>query len=151
MSRRQEGWKEGEKETEKGKVNDEKKEKNTEEKKEDCEHPLSHVVQGSNQYGRWERCLKCKTKISYTPHSRRQMTKKEKGYMVQYVNTTEEKPRKKEAAGVKAEKDAREAASSTAELQQTLVESNSQLLQGMTHLLTQAITPWSRVSRLSWR
>ena len=37
-------------------------------KTEHCDHPTDSIVNGANQYGSWQRCLMCQTKLSYTPH-----------------------------------------------------------------------------------
>lgn len=100
--------------------------------KEDCDLPETHIVKGANQYGHWQRCLKCQSKISYTPHERRQ-TKKEKGTTVIYIK--EEKVEVLEDEKGKRSKVKESGAASSTDvkaLQETLVESNQQLLTGMT-------------------
>ena len=108
-----------------------------------CPHPHNCVVQGRNQYGEWDRCLRCKTKLAYRAFSAKMEGKKKdkKGKEIVYVATAN--PFEPKAAP-KAKAEA--AASSQgyvapAELQSSLQESNSQLLSGMTTVLAQAITP----------
>lgn len=115
------------------------------EKVENCLHPAACIVEGANQYGRWQRCLQCQTKISYTPHQYRQ-EKKKKDKQVAVVYVTKEVPKELEEGAPKAghhKKEKEEASSSTdvKALQETLIESNQQLLTGMTSLLGQAMTP----------
>ena len=112
-------------------------------KKEDCSHPRTHVVQGANQYGRWERCLRCQTKIMYVPHSRRQPTKKEKGYVTEYVKTPADVEVEKDKKKKSPEETASSSIESAAKFQETLMESNAQLLQGMSHIMAR----WCRDSR----
>ena len=107
-----------------------------------CPHPHTCVVQGRNQYGEWDRCLRCKTKLAYRAFSAKMEGKKKdkKGKEIVYVATAN--PFEPKAAP-KAKAEA--AASSQgyvapAELQSSQ-ESNSQLLSGMTTVLAQAITP----------
>jgi len=107
-----------------------------------CPHPHNCVVQGRNQYGEWDRCLRCKTKLAYRAFSAKMEGKKKdkKGKEIVYVATAN--PFEPKAAP-KAKAEA--AASSQgyvapAELQSSQ-ESNSQLLSGMTTVLAQAITP----------
>ncbi len=109
--------------------------------KEECDHPETHRVNGANQYGKRQRCLKCQSKISYTPHEKRQV-KKEKGATVIYVK--EEKNEELEVAKKNRSKEKGSGAASSSEvraMQETLVESNQQLLTGMTSLLGQAMGP----------
>lgn len=108
-----------------------------------CTHPQSCVVQGRNQYGEWDRCLRCKTKLAYRAFSSKVEGKKKdkRGKEIVYVATTNPAEIKKTP------KAKAEAASSSQgylapeELQSSLQESNHQLLTGMTTVLAQAITP----------
>ena len=108
-----------------------------------CPHPPQCIVGGRNQYGSWQRCLRCRTKISYTPARQRQDTAK--GKETTYV-TVKGYPETKKAAKALAdmEKDARGStsqSSSDVNIKETLLESNQQLLMGMTTVLSQAMTP----------
>ena len=113
-----------------------------------CMHPSGCLVEGANQYGRWTRCLRCQTKIDYQPHVQRVPTKKEmRSRKVEYVPVSVTKI-EKGATRIPA---AKEKSSSSTEvgqpdtraevLQETLLQSNQQLLSGMSHLMSQAIGP----------
>ncbi|CAE7436187.1 RE1 [Symbiodinium necroappetens] len=51
----------------------------------ECGHPADSRVNGANQYGSWQRCLLCQTKISYVPHRARPKKKAGKA-QVAYVS-----------------------------------------------------------------
>ena len=109
-----------------------------------CPHPIESVVQGRNQYGEWDRCLRCRTKIAYRPHSVKP-EKKVKGRDIVYVPTTKAPFEPKRAAKAKAPP--AEAASSSQQgispeiFQSALMETNQQMISGMTSVLSQAISP----------
>ena len=115
-----------------------------------CTHPPHCVVEGRNQYGMWHRCLRCRTKIDYTPFSSKQ-DKKKKGQSVVYVPASTMQDTKKAAAYLREQEkkhapapsmDISEAASSSnQDIQQALVQSNQQLLTGLSSVLSQAVTP----------
>ena len=109
-----------------------------------CPHPSSCVVTGRNQYGEWDRCLRCKTKISYRPHSSKMEKKsKDKGKDVIYVPTAAPfEPKRLARAKAYPIEDALSSTDVTSErLQLTLLETNQQMLAGMTTVLSQAISP----------
>ena len=112
-----------------------------------CTHPPNCVVQGRNQYGEWDRCLRCQTKLAYRPYTSKMESKKKekKSRDVIYVPTAQPFEFKaNQRAKAKAEAASSSLSSSSIqpeELQSSLVESNNQLLNGMTTVLSQAITP----------
>lgn len=108
-----------------------------------CVHPPQCVVGGRNQYGSWQRCLRCRTKISYTPA--RQRVDTVKGKEVTYV-TVKGYPETKKAAKALGDMEKASRATSSQDppesnLRDSLMESNQQLLVGMTSVLSQAMTP----------
>ena len=112
-----------------------------------CTHPPNCVVQGRNQYGEWDRCLRCQTKLAYRPYTSKMESKKKekKSREVVYVATAQPFEFKaNHRAKAKAEAASSSLPSSSIqpeELQSSLAESNNQLLNGMTTVLSQAITP----------
>lgn len=110
-----------------------------------CHHPEKCVVNGRNQYGTWKRCLRCKTSFQYTAFNQRM--DKVKGKNTEYVKV---KSYEDTVAGARElrKKERTTAPAATAsgssdmkEMQETLIQSNQQLLAGMTSVMSQAITP----------
>lgn len=107
-----------------------------------CLHPPSCVVQGRNQYGEWDRCLRCKTKLAYRPFSSKQDGKKKDKKGGEIVNVATAAPLEpKRAPKAKAEAASSSQHMAPEALQASLQESNQQLLTGMSTVLAQAITP----------
>lgn len=110
-----------------------------------CLHPEKCVVNGRNQYGTWKRCLRCKTSFQYTAFNQRM--DKVKGKNTEYVKVKgyedtvagARELRKKERAAAPAA--APSGSSDMKEMQEALIQSNQQLLAGMTSVMSQAITP----------
>eukprot|EP00435_Cladocopium_sp_Y103_P021580 s2554_g5.t1 len=119
-----------------------------------CPHPQNCVVTGRNQYGSWEKCLRCKEKLSYTPFSKKmdKVKTKDTGYVpTNTISETQDKARQLKLKQIKTLRKMKNrsemmepsgmASGSGQNLERTLVEANSQLLTGLTSVLSQAITP----------
>jgi hypothetical protein len=110
-----------------------------------CLHPEKCVVNGRNQYGTWRRCLRCKTSFQYTPFNQRMDKTKTKNTEYVRVKGYEDtvagarELRKKERAA--APQSTAAASTDVKEMQQVLMQSNQQLLAGMTTVMSQAVTP----------
>ena len=113
-----------------------------------CQHPEQCIVTGRNQYGSWTRCLRCKTKLTYQPFSQRMDKVKAKGTTYVATETYQdtaaralELKKKEKADRPESSRSAPSAAASSAEMQEVLMQSNHQLLTGLTSVLSQAMTP----------
>ena len=107
-----------------------------------CPHPPESVVNGANQYGSWQRCLLCQTKISYVPHRAKppvKAGKKAVAYTSQPPAVTLER---REAAATSKERNTeivetlgKVMAESTHQLQVAMAQCNQQVL---THGMAQS-------------
>ena len=50
-------------------------------------HPPKCLVQGSNHYGEWDRCLRCRTKVAYKPQVKPEKKTRSRGRDAVYVPT----------------------------------------------------------------
>ncbi|CAE7468471.1 VIII-A, partial [Symbiodinium sp. CCMP2456] len=120
-----------------------------------CPHPPESVVNGANQYGSWERCLLCQTKLSYTPHRVKPPPKKkgaklEVAYQTQTVPKMKvrDQPAEKAASHSGSSSDSKEMIEalgrvmlqSTTALQATMAESNQQVMIGLAESNRQVLT-----------
>eukprot|EP00439_Symbiodinium_sp_Y106_P068096 s466_g11.t1 len=112
-----------------------------------CPHPPESVVNGANQYGSWQRCLLCQTKISYVPHRAKppvKAGKKAVAYTSQPPAVTLER---REAAATSKERNTeivetlgKVMAESTHQLQVAMAQCNQQVLTGMAQSNQQVMT-----------
>eukprot|EP00439_Symbiodinium_sp_Y106_P022367 s729_g2.t1 len=112
-----------------------------------CPHPPESVVNGANQYGSWQRCLLCQTRISYVPHRAKppvKAGKKAVAYTSQPPAVTLER---REAAVASKERNTeivetlgKVMAESTHQLQVAMAQCNQQVLTGMAQSNQQVMT-----------
>ena len=103
-------------------------------------HPADSSVNGANQYGSWQRCLLCQTKISYVPHRARPKKKAGKA-QVAYVSEPppvammRAQPASSSGSGERATEViaalGKVMAENTHQLQVAMAECNQQVLHGM--------------------
>ena len=102
-----------------------------------CNHPPESVVNGANQYGSWQRCLLCQTKISYVPHRAKPPAKAGKK-AVAYTSQPPAVALERRASSSSKERGAeiveslgKVMAESTHQLQVAMAQCNQQVLAGM--------------------
>jgi len=103
-----------------------------------CQHPKGFVAKGANQYGRWERCTLCKTKLSFEAYSKdnlRTVSKAAKN-SIQDKDTTE----RLQQAAIKVSKAMAKPKASPYVTHQEMQDLMHQLIQGQRELQHQVTT-----------